>query len=611
MTESKGNRFTKYFPLLLDALRSTHPTPMRPAEARAWIRSKIEVPADDLSRLIENGKQSIFENDVHWARFYLAKANLIGSPKRGLWGLTQEGLNTRLSPEETWDLYVRVRDANRPGATADEEKIPAPDTTDEGTDGEAYWFVGALWDKTDDQVPRFLAEGIWENGYEDQFSELVRRMKPADRIAIKASFVQTRGLPFDVGGKPVSVMRIKATGTILGNLNDGKRVRVAWDPLGAPRDWYFYTYRTTVVEADTESEESARRLVDFAFRGVPQDYTWFLARPYWVEKYGVRTDSASGATESSEIERAEIVETEDEPTYTIADIIADGSFLEAEELQSILERWRSKKNLVLQGPPGTGKTWLAKRLGFALVGSKDRETTRSRLRVVQFHPSLAYEDFVRGWRPAGDGRLSLVDGILMQAIEAAASEPDRPFVLVIEEINRGNPAQIFGEMLTLLEDTKRSPSEAIELAYRRGDEHGVYVPKNLYVIGTMNVADRSLAIVDLALRRRFAFVDLEPRLGHAWRTWCSKRGLDETMLSEIEARIGALNLEIASTVSLGPQFRIGHSYVTPDMDARVPDGRVWFRARVETEIGPLLDEYWYDAPERAKEARAKLLAELV
>ena len=210
--------------------------------------------------------------------------------------------------------------------------------------------------------------------------------------------------------------------------------------------------------------------------------------------------------------KPEILDAEDEPTYTIDDIVADGSFLTAEELQRILDRWRSKKNLILQGPPGTGKTWLAKRLGFALVGSKDRETTRSRLRVVQFHPSLAYEDFVRGWRPSGEGRLALVDGILMQAIEAAASEPDRPFVLVIEEINRGNPAQIFGEMLTLLEDTKRSPSEAIELAYRKGDER-VYVPENLYVIGTMNVADRSLAIVDFALRRRFAFVDLEPRSG--------------------------------------------------------------------------------------------------
>jgi 5-methylcytosine-specific restriction protein B len=506
-------------------------------------------------------------------------------------------------------LYIRVRDANRPGGATDEEQTPAPDAPEEGEDGETYWFAGALWDKSDDQMPRFLAEGIWENGYEEQFSELVRRMKPGDRIAIKASFVQKRGLPFDVGGKPVSVMRIKATGTILRNPNDGKKVEVAWDPPFPPRDWYFYTYRTTVVEADTETE-AARRLVDFVFRGVPQEHAWFLAQPYWVQKYGLRPDSDSATAESSEISEPEILDAEDEPTYTIDDIVSEGSFLAAEELHGILDRWRSKKNLILQGPPGTGKTWLAKRLGFALVGSRDRETTRSRLRVVQFHPSLAYEDFVRGWRPSGDGRLALVDGILMQAIEAATSEPDRPFVLVIEEINRGNPAQVFGEMLTLLEDTKRTPSEAIELAYRKGDER-VYVPKNLYVIGTMNVADRSLAIVDLALRRRFAFVDLEPRLGHAWRKWCSKRGLDERILAEIEARISALNLEISSTVSLGPQFRIGHSYVTPDIDDRVTDGSAWFHARVETEIGPLLNEYWYDVPGRAKEARAKLLAELL
>jgi 5-methylcytosine-specific restriction enzyme B len=606
VAEAITNRFTKYFPLLLDALRSTHPTPMRPAEARAWIRLNSEVPAEDLTRFIENKKQSIFENDVHWARFYLAKANLIGSPKRGLWALTPEGVDTRLSPEDTWALYVRVRDASHLGPAMDEEKVPAPQSTDEEEDGESYWFAGAVWNGADDQMPRFLAEGIWENGYDDQFSELVRRMKPGDRIAIKASFVQKRGLPFNVGGKPVSVMRIKATGTVLANDNDGKRVKVAWDPPTPARDWYFFTYRTTVVEADPERED-AQRLVDFAFRGAGQDYAWFLAQPYWVNKYGARADQVSKADSSPTIEEAEILETDDEPAYTVADIVTDGSFLPVEALQSILDRWHSKKNLVLQGPPGTGKTWLAKRLGYALVGSRDRETTRSRLRVVQFHPSLAYEDFVRGWRPAGEGRLSLENGVFMQAIEAAASEPDRPFVLVIEEINRGNPAQIFGEMLTLLEDTKRTRSEAIELAYRREDER-VFVPKNLYVIGTMNVADRSLAIVDLALRRRFAFVDLEPNLGPAWRSWCSQHGLDEAMLSLIETRIGVLNLEIASASSLGPQFRIGHSYVTPD--DRVVDGAAWFRAKVETEIGPLLDEYWYDSSERAKEARGKLLAEL-
>ena len=218
---------------------------------------------------------------------------------------------------------------------------------------------------------------------------------------------------------------------------------------------------------------------------------------------------------------------------------------------------------------------------------------------------------MRGWRPAGDGRLALVDGILMQAIEAASSEPDRPLVLVIEEINRGNPAQIFGEMLTLLEDSKRHRSEAIELAYRRVPGERVHLPKNLYVIGTMNLADRSLAIVDLALRRRFAFVDLEPRLGPIWRAWSARSGLDEATLAEIEARIGALNDEISRATSLGPQFRIGHSYVTAERDELIGDGRSWFRAKVQTEIGPLLDEYWYDSPEKAKELRAKLLAGLL
>jgi 5-methylcytosine-specific restriction protein B len=586
---------------------------MRPAEARAWIRARIDVPADDLTRLIVNGKQSIFENDVYWTRFYLAKAGLVSKPKRGLWGLTPEGRDTRLTPEETWALYVRVREANRGNAPSDEEDVPAPETAEaEEEDGASYWFVGAIWNETDDQMPRFFAEGVWENGYsEGKFSDLVRRMKPGDRIAIKASLRQKLRLPFDVGGKSVPGMRIKATGTVLENLNNGRTVKVVWDPPFQPRDWYFYAYWSTIVEADIESE-NARRLVDFTFRGVPQDFAWFLAQPYWKQKYGARPVLAEPPPppEHPGTGGAEIVEHE-KPTYTVDDIIADGCFLTREELAGIRERWLSKKNLVLQGPPGTGKTWLAKRLGFALVGSNDRETTRSRVRVVQFHPSLSYEDFVRGWRPKGDGKLDLVDGILMQAIEAANSEPDLPFVLVIEEINRGNPAQIFGEMLTLLEDTKRRRSEGMELAYRREPGEVVHVPANLYVIGTMNVADRSLAIVDLALRRRFAFVDLEPRFGPPWHEWCVKHGLDDAMLAEIEARLDALNADITAAVSLGPQFRVGHSYVTPDVDEFISDGREWFRAKVETEIGPLLDEYWYDAPATAKAAREKLLARLV
>jgi 5-methylcytosine-specific restriction protein B len=356
--------------------------------------------------------------------------------------------------------------------------------------------------------------------------------------------------------------------------------------------------------------EDGRRLIDFTFRGSQQDYAWWLEQPYWAEKYQVdpKRAVASPSPQLSPLAEEDVEETT-EQTYTLADVLEDGCFVTLEKLQEIYDRWTSKKNLILQGPPGTGKTWLAKRLGFVRVGSNDRETTRSRLRVVQFHPSLAYEDFVRGWRPNGE-KLALVDGILMQAIEAAASEPDRPFVLVIEEINRGNPAQILGEMLTLLENTKRRASEAIELAYRKSVGERVYVPDNLFVIGTMNVADRSLAIVDLALRRRFAFADLEPELGPAWRGWCQNRGLDGRLLTEIENRMAALNADITSATSLGAQFRIGHSYVTPDLDEQIANGTAWFRAKVETEIGPLLDEYWYDSLETARAARAKLLGGL-
>ena len=605
MADANRNRFTKYFPLLLDALRSVDPRPMRPTAAMAWIRSRTDVPGDDLSRLVRNGTQSIFENDVHWARHYLVKGGLVGNELRGFWSLTAAGREAKLSLEETWDLYVRIRDANRPAGQGNEENEVAPGVAaGSEDDGKSYWFVGV---GRDDQLPRFLEQGVWENLYEGQLFDRVNRIRPGDRIAIRATFVKKR-VPFEVGGKPVSVMRIKVTGTVLENAGDGRTVKVAWDPMTEQREWYFYTYRTTIVEADQE-DEAGRRLIDFAFRGAMQDYAWFLGRPYWREKYGAKpeigSDAALGTPATNEDEEL----SEDAP-YGVDNIVSDGSFLTSAELSEILDRWRSKMNLILQGPPGTGKTWLAKRLGFALAGSNDRETARSRLRVVQFHPSLAYEDFVRGWRPAGEGRLELIDGIFMQAIQAAESEPDRPFVLVIEEINRGNPAQIFGEMLTLLEVSKRRRSEAIELAYRKAPGERVHVPDNLYVIGTMNVADRSLAMVDLALRRRFAFIDLEPRLGDAWRDWCARRGMDRSLLTEIERRIGELNDAICGSTSLGPQFRIGHSYVTPETDARIADGHAWFRARVETEIGPLLDEYWPESPDTAKAARVKLLTGL-
>jgi len=298
----------------------------------------------------------------------------------------------------------------------------------------------------------------------------------------------------------------------------------------------------------------------------------------------------------------------DRPAYTVVDMHADGCFISETETEAILDSWRLKKNLILQGPPGTGKSWLAKRLAYALIGYRDDAHVVS----VQFHPNLSYEDFVRGWRPRGDGRLELMDGVFLEAVEAARREPGIPFVVLIEEINRGNPAQIFGEMLTLMEDSKRNRDEAMKLAYPRQPLERVYVPDNLYVVGTMNVADRSLALVDLALRRRFALVDLEPQLNDNWQTWLIDRfGIELPVVDEIRGRLESLNKEISDDDRLGAQFRIGHSYVTPAPGSVIQSAPLWFRQVVETQIGPLLREYWFDdKTDRATKALERLLKDL-
>ena len=293
-------------------------------------------------------------------------------------------------------------------------------------------------------------------------------------------------------------------------------------------------------------------------------------------------------------------------TYSVTDVVNEGCFLERQEIERLLERLRTRKNLILQGPPGTGKTWLAKRLAFALIGERDER----KVRAVQFHPNLSYEDFVRGWRPEGDGKLALADGVFMETLRAASADSSAKFVVVIEEINRGNPAQIFGELLTLLEADKRSPRDAVELCYPDpdGTRRPVHVPENVYVIGTMNIADRSLALVDLALRRRFAFVTLEPSLGEAWSNWVVREcGIDAELVDELRRRIATLNDRIAADDRLGSQFQVGHSYVTPTYRLESGATRDWFGQVVETEIGPLLEEYWFDSPTDAREAVRQLL----
>jgi len=235
---TSGPRFIHYFAPLLDALRALDGK-AKPKDVCDWIIKSNLVSESELKAVNKNG-QSKFENKVAWARFYLTKAGLLDDRRRGVWALTPEGREAKLDHAQSLTIFRDVRSRFHADDTEEEAAPPPANTISELFDDPArqFWFAGAAWGDDGDQTERFLSENIWQNGYGDKYSDEVRKMRPGDRIAIKASFVKRLNLPFDVGGKPVSVMRIKAIGTVLENLGDGKTVR--------PREWFFYTYRNTL-----------------------------------------------------------------------------------------------------------------------------------------------------------------------------------------------------------------------------------------------------------------------------------------------------------------------------------------------------------------------------
>jgi hypothetical protein len=314
-----------------------------------------------------------------------------------------------------------------------------------------FWFVGAAFGRTQDQLDRFLRDGIWEISEPGpRQREQVLSMQPGQRIAIKSTFVRRQNLPFDNRGRPVSVMAIKAVGTIAANSGNGERITVDWERGYRPREWYHYTYQPTIWEVYPD-KEMARRLIAFAFGGAGQDYGWFLANmSNW------RDLAAAEAEDEAQTDR----------------------------------RKRNPLNLILYGPPGTGKTWStvaeAVRLCLGLDHADpllaeegrrpDLREEYERLRAlgqiafVTFHQNYSYEDFVEGREPkalpGGAGfELATRHGIFVQMARDAAKS-DEEHVLIIDEINRANISKVFGELITLIEtDKRRGMANAVALSF--------------------------------------------------------------------------------------------------------------------------------------------------
>ena len=275
--------------------------------------------------------------------------------------------------------------------------------------------------------------------------------------------------------------------------------------------------------------------------------------------------------------------------YTEKDFL-DEVFVTKKDFDTLKNLLLRKKNLILQGAPGVGKTFAARRLAYAIMGEKDE----NRVMQVQFHQNYGYEEFVMGYKPNENGGFDMKHGIFRKFCRQAAIDKEHKYFFIIDEINRGNLSKIFGELLMLIESDYRD--KPIQLSY---NEEEFAVPSNIYIIGMMNTADRSLAMIDYALRRRFSFFEMKP----GFETDSYKNnisGWSSPQLKNLISAIIELNKVITDDDSLGSGFCIGHSYLCNF------DKGYDLESIVEYDIIPMLREYWFDNDEQFNQQADKL-----
>ena len=575
--EVKGKKsskaaFLRWFAPLIQALRDLGGSGT-PAEARAKIIENEQLSEDEINETRGKNNVNKFENEVAFARNYLVNAGYIDKSVYGIWTLTEAGKAVDMTSEMASDIFKNVLSSS---PSKQGKNIAA--LADEDVHTVRYWLYApgegsCMWDE-------FYTSGIMAIGWGEIGDLSTFDSKDAMKIKMREVFDESLSYKNAAHATWQFANEMK-----IGDIVFVKKGMHQIIGRGVVMSDYEYD--------DTRDDEYKNiRQVDWTHNGEwPHPGQAAMKTLTDITSYTDYVEKLNSLFEDETEEDAEDVE-KTYPPYTKEDFLSE-VFMPEEEYEKLSGILRIKKNIILQGAPGVGKTFAAKRLAFSMMGVKDVE----RVMMVQFHQSYSYEDFIMGFRPSTDG-FELKRGAFYNFCKKAEIDGDNDYFFIIDEINRGNLSKIFGELFMLIENDKRGVS--LQLLY---SDEKFSVPKNIYIIGMMNTADRSLAMLDYALRRRFAFFEIKPGFTtDGFREY--RMSLENEKFDKLIACVESLNNVISNDESLGDGFCIGHSYfcnLLPDtIDDQVLSGIV------EYELIPLLKEYWFDEPTKMKDWSSNL-----
>lgn len=562
-------KYLRWFNPLLQALRDLGGS-ATPQQVRERIKINEHLTEEETSVVTGKSKVNQFENEVAFARMYLVKSGYMDGSVYGIWALTDEGKSVQMTEELASEIFRKVvKDAQ------EKRDAKVSNLVDEDATTKRYWIYSpghnaAKWEECTQNDVMLIGWGeIGDLSNYTSKAEMKATMQDtygdnkSYRNAAHATWQFAYEMkPGDIVFAKQGMHKIIGRGVVDSDYNFKDNADDGYNNVRAVK-W------TNIGEWEHPGQAAMKTLTDIT------QYTKY------VEELNALFD-----TDEDDDDIPEVETTLD--NYDKEDFLKD-VYISADSYTTLVGLMTRKRNVILLGAPGVGKTFAAKRLAYSMMGVMDS----SRVKTVQFHQSYTYEDFIEGFRPSVNGTgFEIKKGVFYNFCMKAENDSENDYFFIIDEINRGNLSKIFGELFTLIEADKRGKRK-MELLY---SSDNFSVPKNVYIIGMMNTADRSLAMIDYALRRRFAFFEMKPAFeSEGFREY--QYGLESDKFNKLIDCVISLNQKIADDDSLGEGFCIGHSYFCDIEEIKENT----LTDIVEFEIIPLLKEYWFDEPSKVKE----------